>query len=431
MKINFSIEYGFELKDCKLDTIICLFTKLLPMILADLFNTILLVFADDAMDQESKTFCCEKCGNTEEFSWKTRHGKPTVFQTIFGKINVDQLQVTCKKCQKRMFITRHLLGLNKRVVTSSRTKRMLALIGALTPYRVAEKITGMFGIKLGRMAIWRCVQKEGSKIEFGLDSEELPAGEADGTGVPTIGVKKRGRELKVFVQKKKGGGIRVAGLSIGNYDSGWDKLFKPLLKQFEDFKQFLLVTDGDTNILKGLGGKVKIIFQRCLWHIPHQLKYCLWQDNVKHKSTEWLNVISEAVQICTVKHGHECEDVLAKIINDKKLQLQNLIDFCIKNEYSKCARYLKNAAPDMFSSIEEKLNGKTTSLVERVMKTVNFRINVGKWSEKGALNVNKIRLGYYYNDYDVQPFDDTDIIIEDMSNTMRKPRSRKTKRSDE
>ncbi len=428
MKINFNIKYVFELKDCKLDTIICLFTKLLSMILADIFNTILIAFADDAMNQESKTFCCEKCGNTTKFSWKTRHGKPTTFQTIFGKIDVAQLQVTCKECQKRMFITRHLLGLNKRVVTSSRTERMLALIGALTPYRVAEKITGMFGVKLGRMAIWRCVQKEAAKIEFGLDSEELPAGEADGTGVPTIGVKKRGRELKVFVQKKQGGGVRIAGLSIGNYDSGWDKLFKPLLKQFENFGQFLLVTDGDTNILKGLSDKVKIIYQRCLWHIPHQLKYCLWQDEVKHKSPEWLEVMCKAIQICTVKYVPESDAVLSKLISDKKLQLQSLIDLCLNNEYSKCATYLINAAPNMFTSIEKKLKGKTTSLVERVMKTVNFRINVGKWSEKGALNVNKIRLSYYYNDYDVQPFDDTDIIIENMSNTMKKNSFKKTKK---
>jgi len=431
MKINFDKKYAFELNDCKLDTIIFLFTKFLPMILGDMFNIILLAFANDAMSNESKSFCCDKCGNTTEFSWKTRHGKPTSFQTVFGKISVNQLQVTCKKCKKRMFITRHLLGLEKRVVTSSRTERMLALIGSLTPYRVAEKITAMFGVKLGRTAIWLCLQKEGSKIEFGLDSEELAAGEADGTGVPTIGVKKRGRELKVFVQKKKGGGIRVAGLSIGNYDSGWDKLFKPLLKQFEDFKQFLLVTDGDTNILKGLGGKVKIIFQRCLWHIPHQLKYYLWQDGVKHKSAEWLSVISEALQICSVKYSNECDDVLAKIIEDKKLRLNNLIDFCINNEYYKCARYLKNAAPDMFSSIEERLNGKTTSLVERVMKTVNFRINVGKWSEEGALNVNKIRLAYYYNGYDVKPFDAEGIAIKKVCNKTDKTISRETKRTDE
>jgi hypothetical protein len=411
MKINFKIEYDLDLKDCSLDSIICLFTKLLPMILADLFNIVLLSFADECMAHDEKSFCCEHCGNTSWFIWKTRHGKPTTLQTVFGKIKINQLQVQCKHCKRKRFITRHFLNLEKRVITSSRTQRMLALIGSLTPFRVSEKITGMFGVKLGRMTVWRCVQKEADAIEFGLDREELPAGEADGTGIPTIGVKKRGRELKVFVQKKRGGGVRIAGLSIGNYDSGWDKLFKPLLSQFEYFSQFLLVTDGDSNTLKGLGNKVRIVYQRCLWHIPHQLKYCLWLDEVKHKSPEWLKVMCKSIQICTVKYVPACDILLTALINDKKQQLQDLIDHCIEKKYKRCAAYLLNAAPDMFRSIEKKLQGKTTSLVERVMRIVNFRIKVGKWSEKGALNVNKIRLAHYYNGFDVEPFDETGITI--------------------
>ena len=67
----------------------------------------------------------------------------------------------------------------------------------------------------------------------------------------------------------------------------------------------------------------------------------------------------------------------------------------------KTYRYLLNARPDMFTAFEKKLNGKTTSLVERVMRTVNLRINVGKWSTGGALNSLKVRLSYYYNDFDV------------------------------
>ena len=416
MKINFKIEYDLDLKDCNLDSIICLFSKLIPMILVDLFNIVLLSFADEFMAQDEKPFCCEDCGNTSWFIWKTRHGKPTTLQTIYGKMKINQLQVQCKRCSKKRFITRHLLGLQRRVITSTRTQKMLALIGSLTPFRVSEKISGMFGVKLGRMTVWRCVQKEAESMEFGLDPDELPAGEADGTGIPTVGVKKRGRELKVFVQKKKGGGIRVAALGIGNYDSGWEKLFKPLLSQFEWFHQFLLVTDGDTSILKGLGNKVRVIYQRCLWHIPHQLKYCLWQDKVAHKSDEWVKVSCKSIQICTVKYVPTCDILLAALVNDKRQQLQDLIDHCIENEYKRCATYLLNAAPDMFKAIENKLQGKTTSLVERVMRIVNFRINVGKWSEKGALNVNKIRLGYYYNGYDVEPFDDSGIVIEQKVN---------------
>ena len=62
--------------------------------------------------------------------------------------------------------------------------------------------------------------------------------------------------------------------------------------------------------------------------------------------------------------------------------------------------YLENAKPDMFTALEKRLVGKTTSRVERVMRTVNTRVNVSKWSKSGALNVTKVRLAYYYNGFD-------------------------------
>ncbi len=41
-------------------------------------------------------------------------------------------------------------------------------------------------------------------MEFSIDPEELPEGEAGGTGVGIHGIKKRGKELKIFIQKKEG-----------------------------------------------------------------------------------------------------------------------------------------------------------------------------------------------------------------------------------
>ena len=98
-------------------------------------------------------------------------------------------------------------------------------------------------------------------IRFEVDAKELAMGQADGTGIPIRGIRKRGKELKVFVQLKRTGGIRIAGLAIGNYEGEWEKLFEPLLEGLRKFKQFFLVTDGDTNILKSLGDRVKVVFQ--------------------------------------------------------------------------------------------------------------------------------------------------------------------------
>jgi hypothetical protein len=404
MKFNITYTYNIDIEDCKLNSVLAAFNKMKSDLLNLFMQTVLEEFANQYMSQEIKPFACEKCKNNKNFIWKTRHGKLTKIITILQVVFLRQFQVECKDCGHKFYITRYLLGLEKRKRISIETIKKFGLIGALTTFRVAEKISMMFGVVIDKMTIWRSVQKTGKDIEFDIDPDEEDKGEADGTGVPIVGIKKRGQEMKVFVQHKKGGGVRIAGLTIGKYDQGWDKLFKPLIPNLKKFKKFLLITDGDDSILKSIKNIVQIKFQRCLWHIPHQLKFVLWKDKVSRKSDEWLYALGEILNICTIKsvQDDDREDIVEKMIISKEKQLDVLIEYCHKKKWKNCAVYLQNAKPDMFTGIRNRLNGKTTSHAERVMKTINHRINVGKWSPEGALNVNKIRLAYYYNGFDVE-----------------------------
>ena len=377
------------------------FFKLQKMILHHLFQSVIVVFAEHYMNLPIKPFACDKCCNRQHFIWKTRHGKSTQILSIFGYIKLNQLQIQCKQCHHKMYLLRKLLSIQPRKRIPFETVKRLGLIGALTSFRVASKITNMFGWQLNKMTVWRSLQKLAQTIEFGLDTNELASGEADGTGISTIGIKKRGRELKVFVQHKKGGGVRIANLSIGKYDGGWDKLFNPLLDTMKKFDKFLLITDGDTSILNAIKDKVTILFQRCLWHLPYQFKYYLWQDGVKHKSDEWLYAFGKLLNITSTRSLIYDDDVTADMVKQKKQEYLEFIDYCSAHNWNHCVVYLTNASDDLFTSIENKLNGKTTSYVERVMRTVNMRINVGKWSPTGALNATKVRLAYYYNNFDV------------------------------
>jgi len=88
------------------------------------------------------------------------------------------------------------------------------------------------------------------------------------------------------------------------------------------------------------------------------------------------------------------------MVESKRKRLEEIIRYCRDNGYIRTVSYLENARPDMFTALEKRLNGKTTSKVERVMRTVNMRVNVSKWSKAGALNVTKVRLAYYYNGFD-------------------------------
>lgn len=401
MQIEIDTKLKIELADSNLSGILAQFSFVLLEILSQFISAVLLSFAEHHLER-CDLFECKTCGNKNRFHWKSRSGTPTELLTQFGRIRIPQLQLQCA-CGTRQVISRQLLGVDrcKRIPTA--TIRMLGFIGSLTSFRVAEKITGLFGVKLSRMTVWRCVQRLGKTITFDLDPNECNVGEADGTGIPIQGIAKRGKELKVFVQLKKGGGCRIAGLSIGNYDSQWDTLFKPLLEKLGKFPFFQLITDGDASILKGLGDKLKIIYQRCLWHIPHQFKHTLWKDGVKKTTPEWGQSLAILVDIINVKSilAEDRQEVLTPLIQSKKKKLDELIEYCKKKEWKACSRYLGNASGDMFTGVENRLAGKTTSHVERVMRTVNLRINVGKWGKQGALNACKIRLAHYYNGWNV------------------------------
>ena len=410
MKINIAFNFNIDMPDCKIDTIIAALKKALPLFLTEFVKTILLEFANHYMQEAEKPFFCDKCANNKSFIWKTRNAKTTTIITIFGEIVLGQLQIQCKTCGHKMFITRKLLEICRYQKMSQSTIKILALIGSLASFRVSKKILGMFNIPLNKITVWRCVQKIGEDIEFDLDLDEAPRGQADGTGIPIQGIKKRGKELKVFIQEKISGGIRIAGLAIGNYDSGWNKLFDPILETLKLFPSFLLVTDGDTSILKGIKS-LNIVFQRCLWHIPHQMKYYLWKDKAVRKSKEWIYVMCRLIDVTTVRSLLHDEDEINAVVKLKTCQLEELIKYCQKHKWNSCVTYLQNAMPDMFTAFKNKLNGKTTSKVERVMRTVNLRINVGKWSASGALNAVKIRLAHYYNGFDIDEPDDNNITV--------------------
>ena len=399
--IEFDCQFRVNMGQCDFSSIMKVFLVLLPQLLEDFFQKVLVAFGEYEMAQEKKSFACKCCGNDTKFIWKTRHGKATTILTWFRYITLKQLQVECKECGSKQYITRALLGMEQRKRIPEETRRKLALLGALTSYRVAEKFGKMFGWAIDKMTIWKSVQQVGAGMEFVLDENEEPRCEADGTGVGITGIAKRGKELKVLVQYKKSGGIRVAGIDIGNYNGSWDKLFEKSIETIKKFKApFLLLTDGDTSIFESLKGKVTVLVQRCLWHIPYQAQYVLWSDGVKRKSGEWLHVVAELMEICAIRSLVDCPDTIKAMLESKRARLEKVIVYCREKEFKRCVSYLENARADMFTALENRLQGKTTSRVERLFRTVNMRVNVSKWSTEGALNVTKVRLAYYYNGFD-------------------------------
>lgn len=142
------------------------------------------------------------------------------------------------------------------------------------------------------------------------------------------------------MQKKKNGKLQLIGLTIGKYKNkeDWSVAFseiKTALKSgLKKFEKIILSSDGDLSIINTAKNiSTRVKIQKDKWHVFHQLKYYLWKDGVKKE--------------------------------------------------------LRNKITGHFFKI--------SMLTKRTVKRRNQRINIGVWSDAGALNVCKIRGAYYYN----------------------------------
>lgn len=70
--IDFNCQFKVCLKDSRISTILAAFATLLPQLLTDFFQKVLVCFGEYAMALNKKPFTC-KCGNDADFIWKTRH----------------------------------------------------------------------------------------------------------------------------------------------------------------------------------------------------------------------------------------------------------------------------------------------------------------------------------------------------------------------
>ncbi len=295
---------------------------------------------------------------------------------------------------KRKNIGRLILRIKPYQQIAGFMKDMFGLLGGLSTYRVGKKIINLFtACKCNSMTILRSVRDYANKLTFKLSKEGTNQFEADGTGIPTLKSGKRGSELKSLFQRKENGKLHYLGSTIGKYKNleNWKKLFKPSLEKAEQiFEKIILSSDGDTTIWNAAKESVKdienIIFQKDIWHVLHQLKYALWSNGVK--KTKRKGMLKGVYNIL-----YRMEDLPYKI---RLKTLDRLINICEERELKRTVKYLNNSKEGLFT-YEEEGNQKFTGLTERSMRTINQRVNVGVWSDEGALAVTQIRLAYYYN----------------------------------
>lgn len=398
MDISLEFDIKIDMESSNLENILKSFTRHIPMMFELFTGKVITAFAEQYLSDGT---LAGMIGCSRATKKTFRGSEVTRISTPYGMLILPQLQVVNQDNGSRVFVTRKLLGIEPCKRIPLITKKYFGIMGALAPLRVVNKFMSLFtGTAVSLMTIVRSIRDTAKTIDFGVDTDGTNEFEADGTGIPILNAGKRGKELEILAQRTQTGRIRIAGMVLSAYKQGWKTLFETLKDSLQTFKTIFLVTDGDTSPLTAIDG-ITVILQRCLFHIAHETKYTLWQDKVKRKSKKWMYILAKILEITNVRRVWEAPGVAANIIKWKRNQFTRLIHYCDKNKFTHTSSFLRSAQDDIFGGIERRISGGTTSLLERVMRTVNQRINVAKWSEQSALAVAKIRGAYYYNGWNV------------------------------
>ncbi len=165
----------------------------------------------------------------------------------------------------------------------------------------------------------------------------------------------------------------------------------------------ILVADGEIALNKGLQ-KLAHHQQRCLWHIPHDLKPLMkYQDEANEKDIKYaLDQVHSIFQIEIPEKDFESVEITELVeINEKirscELQMKLLSDYLKQKGYSKASTYVANAKDNLFTYLRYWMKTgivtpKVTSKLERLMREINRRIKkfAFNWSEKGCAKMTRI-----------------------------------------
>lgn len=394
MKIVIETKLEIEVKNCNLLHLTQVFFLSLGSVFSQIISQAVRFYAKEYKENGELAKILERDG---KISWKILNGKlSTNLHTIFGKLKVPQLQVYLHQSdgsKEVKNITRILLGVSRYQRIPDYVKEMMGLLSSLCSYRTAQSCMRKFGWwKFGYGSFRRATKWLSKKLDLGLSSKGTTEFAADGTGIGTLKTGKRGSELKILAQYCKDGSLHLVSIGIGKYMSkdGWISLFAPLQTAFEGAKakQLSVLMDGCKAILSGAKSvHQRIKIQRDIWHLCHQLKYYIWKDKVSklHKIALIKNVF-KAVSLTWYRPKEECLERMASAIL-----------FCDRQNYKHCRSYLMGCCDHLFTFEKEQLTHKNSSKVERMMRTVNQRMDIGVWTDDGALAVAKIRLAYFYN----------------------------------
>jgi hypothetical protein len=312
--------------------------------------------------------CCSKIFNRKG----TRH---RVFKSILGRILIPVVQVICRNCRHRFCPYKEMIGLTftDRISTTF-IDRQMNLTCKIPYHQACQFVRTCLGIAVSPMRVRKQIDKTAEGIRKQHVTAENQIVYTDSTKVKA-GKKERGESIHlsitaVPVLRGSRFGMRKRLLFL---QTGKAPKIKNSLKALTARG---IVHDGDMDL-----SECAPFVQRCLWHLPHQLKHFLWLDGMSHENKQpWvkrlINIVFDTWDIDKIKQRYS-----------------RFLDELQQMNYMNAYTHLKNAEKELTVSREQCFCYHTTAPIEREMREINRRADVGvRWSVKGVENLLLVKM---------------------------------------
>ena len=334
-----------------------------------------LLFED--MQARDLEIVCERCGVVHVAGGETllhRGSRPRRLKTSSGVLVFALHQLTCRDCRRTWSPFAQWLGLKPLQRVSEELERKLVEWVTELSYAKTCRVGGEWlGATLSPKTLHRCVQQRGSEVRF-TPAPQCSVALADGTKVPA-GMGKRGCEIRFCLQllgRDEHHGRsrvlkRIAGWSVGTGD--WDRAIPA------GVATDALVTDREPGLAEAVRRQNPDVFQgMCEWHLGHTLNHLLVMDRMTVRERK-----QRVAELGRIVWGPEEKRAAAYRAYCKALQ-----------HCPQAHAMLRNV--EAYVLAPERPPERTTSVIEREMREINRRTDVGaRWSEPGVDRLLRLR----------------------------------------
>lgn len=322
--------------------------------------------------------------------------------TDVGAVSFPVGYVSCQGCGKKFAPIFDVLDVGDRQRHTAGLERMVSEVVSTTSYRRGEsEVEARGSSPVPRSSAHRWVATR--KIP-----ESSPEGAVTGMADGTRFKKWPGERgtLRVVIGLDSQGKPRPFGTYAGrDWESiGADVRRKLRVGKKGEIQLRLFAEDGEPGLDRHLAS-VADHAQRCVWHVPRDLGYALWEQGapLAERKTEQQK-LTGLVGMEIPEEDWEAiqprdRQALNESVNRSESEIRSMAREFAEKGYTKAATYLLNAADKIFSHVRLWLETgivapRTTSILENIMRELGRRIKkLGwNWSDAGVEKIAKMIL---------------------------------------